>query len=350
VVKPVVFAVPGDLATPTGGYGYDRRMVAELTALGWQPEVIDLGEGFPHPRTAVRAVAIAKLAALPGGQTIVIDGLAFGVLPDAAAMLKRNHRLIALVHHPLALESGLNEAECADFRASERAALASAQRVITTSRSTARLLASDYGVPFERVTVVRPGVDKVEIAPRRSEGLLVLLAVGSVVPRKGYDVLLAALERLVDLPWRLTIAGDRTRSPETTLQLEADIARLDLGQRVSLAGAVSPEKLSALYAAADLFVLPSRFEGYGMAFAEAIAHGVPVVGTTAGAIPETVPLAAGILVPPESANMLSRTLRRLIENPEEREKMAAGARAAAASFPTWAESARILAQVLDEVA
>jgi glycosyltransferase involved in cell wall biosynthesis len=349
-MKPVVFAVPGDLATPTGGYSYDRRMIAELTALGWQAQVIDLGDGFPYPTTTVRAAAVAKLAALPGGQTIVIDGLAFGVLPDAAAVLKRVHDLIALVHHPLALESGLNAAEYADLQASERAALASAHRVIATSRSTARLLANDYAVPFERITVVRPGVDRIESAPRQTEGALALLAVGAIVPRKGYDVLLAALERLVDLPWRLTIAGDRMRSPETTLQLEDDIARLGLGDRITLRGVVSPEELSALYAGADLFVLPSRFEGYGMAFAEAISHGVPVVGTTAGAIPETVPLAAGILVPPESANMLSRTLRRLIENPEEREKMAAGARAAAGSFPTWTESAKILAQVLDDVA
>ena len=170
--------------------------------------------------------------------------------------------------------------------------------------------------------------------------MLDLLAVGSVVPRKGYDILVAALAAIPDLAWRLVIAGDRERSPQTARALDAQIARLGLAGRITFAGAVAPQRLMQLYAAADLFVLPSRFEGYGMAYAEAIAHGVPVVGTRAGAIPQTVPAGAGVLVPPDDVDALANVLRRLIASPSERERLAAGARAAAATFPSWQDIGR----------
>jgi glycosyltransferase involved in cell wall biosynthesis len=349
VVKEVVFAVPGDLATPTGGYGYDRRMIAELPALGWQPRVLDLGEGFPRPTAAVRAAAGASLAARTAAAPIVIDGLAFGVLPEVAETLSSTHRLVAVVHHPLALETGLSAGEAAALGASERAALVRAHRVIATSAATARLLVSDYGVPAGRLTVIRPGTDQIAACPRERAGPMAMLAVGAVVPRKGYDVLVAALAKLRDLSWRLTIVGDHGRSPETARRLFIEIARLDLLGRIDFAGAVAPAQLSEFYAAADLFVLASHFEGYGMAYSEAIAHGVPVVGTTAGAIPDTVPRGAGMLLPPGDVDALAAALRLLIENPAARDLLAAGARAAAATFPSWAQSAELFAQVLGDV-
>jgi glycosyltransferase involved in cell wall biosynthesis len=182
---------------------------------------------------------------------------------------------------------------------------------------------------------------------RENAGEVVLLAVGAVIPRKGYDVLVSALARLARLRWHLVIAGDGGRSPETLRRLEAEIAAFDLADRISLLGAVSSEQLASLYQRCDLFVLPSRFEGYGMVFAEAIAHGLPVVGTTAGAIPETVPDAAGVLVPPDDVETLAAALRRLIEDPAERERLAAAARAA--RFPSWREQAVAFARLLENV-
>jgi glycosyltransferase involved in cell wall biosynthesis len=347
VVNEVVFAVPGDLAKPTGGYAYDRRIIEGLAALGWRTAVVDLGDGFPFPTNEARAAARTRLAALPIGPPIVIDGLAFGALPEAAAALGATHSLVALVHHPLALETGLSAAASASLRASERAALACARHVIATSTTTARLLAADYDVRSERLSVVAPGTEGVATRPRRVEGVIALLAVGAVVPRKGYDVLVAALARLKHLPWRLVIAGDCGRSVDTCRRLAADIAALGLGDRVRLAGTVTAEDLASLYASADLFVLPSRFEGYGMAYAEAIAHGVPVIGTNAGAIPETVPADAGVLVPPDDVDMLAATLQRLMNNPAERERLAAGARATA--FPSWREQALLFARALESL-
>jgi len=349
VVKEAAFVVPGDLATPTGGYAYDRHMIAELRALGWLMQVLDIGAGFPRPTPAERLAARRQLAELPIERPIVIDGLAFGVLGEEARALAPDRRLVALVHHPLALETGLSSAESAALRLSERAALACARHVITTSPSTAQLLVADYAVPPQRLSVVRPGTDRVAMRSRPGGPVVDLLAVGSVVPRKGYDILVAALAMMPDLAWRLIIAGDRDRSADTVQQLDADIARLGLAGRVTFAGAVEPQRLMQLYAASDLFVLPSRFEGYGMAYAEAIAHGVPVVGTQAGAVPDTVPAGAGVLVPPDDVEALAAVLRRLIENPGERERLAAGARAAAATFPSWQESAKLFARALEQV-
>ena len=200
------------------------------------------------------------------------------------------------MHHPLAFETGLQDWEAAKFKASERLALSFARRVVTTSATTARLLAVHFAVPAEKMNVVVPGNDRAPLPQRPPGDVVNLLAVGSIVPRKGYDLLIAALGKIADLPWRLVIAADPGRSPETARALEAQIAALQLTDRVELAGVVSDERLAELYGNADLFVLPSRYEGFGMAYTEAIAHGVPVIGTTAGAIPEAVPAGAGVLV------------------------------------------------------
>lgn len=349
MVKAAAFAVPGSLDTPTGGYTYDRCIIADLPAFGWQVDVIDLGEGFPRPSAATLADARARLLAVPQGHPIVVDGLAFGVMAEAAAELARAHPLIALVHHPLALETGVSPAEAEALRSSERAALASASGgVIVTSPATARLVGADYAVAPERISIVVPGTDRRPPARGSTGGLVSLLAVGAVVPRKGHDLLVTALAAVSDLPWRLTIAGDRTRDPTADSALVATIRRLGLGERVTLAGAVSDDQLVALYDAADLFVLASRFEGYGMALAAAMAHGLPVVGTAAGAIPETVPSDAAILVPPDDAVALAAALRRLIGDARERAQRAAAARAVA--LPTWREQAALFARALEACA
>jgi glycosyltransferase involved in cell wall biosynthesis len=350
VVKRFAFAVPGDLATPTGGYAYDRRMIAELELLGWRIDLLNLGEGFPWPSDATRQAAQAQLLAIPAGGPIVVDGLALGVLPEAASQLGERNPLIALVHHPLALEWGLSETQAETLRRSERAALAAVQGVVVTSTATARLVASDYGVPPERITVAMPGSDPVRVTQGSKDGVVRLLAVGSVVPRKGYDVLIAALATLTDLPWRLTVAGDRTRDLDTVAQLDADIARHALGIRITMLGAVAPDRLADLYTEADAFVLASRFEGYGMAYAEAVAHGLPVIGSNAGAIPDTVPSDASLLTAPGDIPALAKALRSLIGNADLRRRLAGAARAAAPRLPNWQQSAKTFARALEMLA
>lgn len=344
-MRRLVFAIPGELATPTGGYAYDRRVIAELIELGWNVEVMGLGNGFPYPDVPTVKQATSALAALSLDAPVIIDGLALGVLPKAATEMTAP--LIALVHHPLALETGITPTQAAVFRTSERAALAVAKIVVATSAATARVLSADYGVTPERIVVAEPGTDRVSSKPRRESKTVRLLAVGAISPRKGYDVLISALALLADLPWHLTIVGATDRNPDCVAALQSQIANASLGTRIEIAGAVSDERLNELYAEADGFVLASRFEGYGMAYAEAIAHGLPVIGTNAGAIPDTVPSAAAILVAPDDIAALVDALRRVISDRATRAKMAIEATKAAASLPTWRQSAEKISQLIE---
>ena len=346
-MRQIAFGVPGDLATATGGYVYDRRIITELRQLGWLVSALNLGEGYPWPSQATRAVAQAQLESVPDNDPIIIDGLAFGVLPDVAFKLRERHPLVALVHLPLALEVGLSAQQTALLRESERAALQSAARVIVTSNTTARHLVAHYGVISELVVVAPPGVDRAPMARGSSNSVVQLLSIGAVVPGKGFDLLVRALATLSELPWRLWIVGDRTRDVGTVAALDDAIARFGLAERIKMFGSVGRRRLEEFFDGADLFVLASRYESYGMAYTEAIAHGLPIIGTTAGAIPETIPAGAGLLVPPDDQDALAFALRCLIEGPEERLKIAAGARRAICQLPNWVDAARAFARSLD---
>ncbi len=230
------------------------------------------------------------------------------------------------------------------MRTSERAALAAVRHVIVTSPATGRVLTADYGVPAQAVTVAMPGTDAMATARKPAGPTVNLLAVGAVVKRKGYDVLVEALARLTDLDWQLVIAGDCTRDREVAGALATLVVMRRLGPRIRMTGAVDDAALAALYRDADLFVLASRHEGYGMAFTEAISYGLPVIGTTAGAIPETVPDGAGVLVPPDDVTALAAALRAMIADPAARERCAAVARGTA--LPTWNATAQAFMQVI----
>ncbi|HEY8521363.1 MAG TPA: glycosyltransferase family 4 protein, partial [Gammaproteobacteria bacterium] len=282
--------VPGDLGTATGGYVYDRRILEGLERLGWRTAVHSLDPSFPRPTPAAVRAAKAVLASLPDGRLVVVDGLALGGLAAALAAEAPRLKLLALVHHPLALETGLDPGTARLLAADERDALAAVRGVIVTSAWTARAL-GDYGVPFGRLRVVEPGVDPVgagaRLRPPRGRGPVSLLCVATVTPRKGHDVLLDALALLRDRPWHLTCAGSLARDPAYAERVRRQIARLRLAPRVSLLGEVTGEALERCYRRADVFVLASHLEGYGMALADAVARGLPVVSTTAGAIPHT---------------------------------------------------------------
>jgi glycosyltransferase involved in cell wall biosynthesis len=333
----VTWAVPGDIQAVTGGYAYDRRIIAELKRLGWAVELVSLGDGFPRPSAEQKAFAEARLRATAPDRPLVIDGLAFGALPEAAVALHRTHPVVALVHHPLGLETGLTADESDVLLATERTALASTRHIVTTSPWTADVLTERFGVTRKQLTVILPGTDRAPFAVGNNMPPC-LLSVGAIGVRKSFDLLVEALAPLADRPWRLVIAGDRTRDPAATAQLAALIARHRLGERVDVPGTVSPDQLEALYAGADLFVLASRFEGYGMAFAEALAHGLPVIGTTGGATPSTVPASAGRLVGPGDVAALTDALRELVDDDDLRRTLAAGAREAAARLPSWADA------------
>jgi glycosyltransferase involved in cell wall biosynthesis len=348
----LVFVVPGDLGGATGGYGYDRRMIAGLREAGRAVDVVTLDARFPWPNAAALAHAAQKVAAVRDGAQVVVDGLAFGAMPELAERHAQRLHWVALVHHPLALENGLTPQQGSALFESERRALATARGVIVTSAATALEL-TRYGVGAERVRVVNPGTAPAPLAAgagaEAASRRLSLLCVATLIPRKGHAVLIEALSGLQDRAWTLHCVGSATRDADTASALRSAIAELGLGDRVCLHGEVPAGELEAMYAQADAFVLPSYFEGYGMVLAEALAHGLPIVSTTAGAIPDTVPREAGVLVPPGDTVALRAALAALLDEPALRARLAAGARAARAGLPTWPQAVASFAAALESL-
>jgi glycosyltransferase involved in cell wall biosynthesis len=337
--------VPGPLDQRTGGYIYDRRVVDGVRALGWPVTVHELAGRFPIVDDLAIEAAREALEAMPAGNLPVIDGLALPAFAD----LPMPGPWVALVHHPLALETGLSATQAEALATIERGVLASASRVIVTSAQTRRDLAG-YDVAETRVGIVLPGTEPAPLARGSGGRELALLCVASLTPRKGHRVLLEALAGLRDLAWRLTCVGSPDRDPRAARAIRETITHFSLEGRVRLIGEQSEAALQPFYDAADLFVLASHHEGYGMALAEALARGLPVVSTTAGAIPDTVPAAAGVLVPPGDPEALAEALRRVLTEPGLRRELAAGARAARRSLPTWDDAARAFAAELELVA
>jgi glycosyltransferase involved in cell wall biosynthesis len=280
----VAFVIPGDIGLPTGGYAYDRRVLALLPACGLSASHVALPGSFPNPSAADLETTRKLIAATSRDDVLLIDGLAYGAM-SAGLVRTFERRIVALVHHPLCLEEGTPPQRAVELKRLETEALALAAHAIVTSATTGRTLTEGFNVPAARITVAEPGTDPAPRATGSGDTQLHLLAVGSIVPRKGYDVLVDALAPLKVLPWKLEIAGATGSSPQTVAALRGLIARHDLQDRITLLGPVDDRKLAALYAGADLFVMASHYEGYGMALTEALARGLPIVCTTGGAMP-----------------------------------------------------------------
>lgn len=338
--------IPGELSTPTGGYVYERRIIEGLRSIGWQVTQVRLDDDFPFPEPAALAAAAAALRGIPDNATVLVDGLAFGALADQAAAERRRLRLLTLVHHPLADETGLAPAESARLRDSETRALHQARGVLVTSAFTARRLA-DYGVKPGRIRIVEPGVDHRARARGSGSGLLSLLCVATLTPRKGHDLLLRALAGLRSRSWHLNCVGSAERDPDWTAALLRLRDALGLADRVDFTGTLDPDALERHYHAADLAVLATRFEGYGMAISEALAHGLPVVCTRGGAAAETLPADAGIAVPVDDRGALSDALLRLLTDAGLRQTLADGAWRAGLDLPDWAQTAGRFAEAID---
>ena len=341
------FAIPGDIDLATGGYVYDRRVLALLPELGIEVEHMMLTQRFPNPSKLDLCATAQALAAVPTGTVLLIDGLAYGAF-SAATLTSIPHRIVALVHHPLALETGIGEERAATLLASETVALAHAKHVIVTSPLTKKIVEANYAVPAAKITVAEPGTDP---APRATgTGTpLQILAVGSIVPRKGYTVLIEALRSLTAPDWRLTIAG-AARDETELAHVNAAIAASGLAGRITLVGAVDDDTLAEHYAGADLFVMPSLFEGYGMVLAEAMARGLAIICTTGGAAAETVPDGAALKVAPGDAAQMATALRQAIGDSILRRQLADAAWAAGQKLPRWSDTARIIAGVIKDVA
>lgn len=344
--RPAAFAIPGDIGTLTGGYIYERRLLEGLRALGRDVRHVVLGDSFPDPTPRDMSDTIETLAAVEPEQALILDGFIVGSL-DTAGLARVRAPVVAMVHHPLALESGLDEARREHLFRTERDNLALAAHVLVPSPHTAKILARQYDVPPERITIARPGTDPPGGSPAPVDPPLIL-SVGIQHPRKGHDILLTALSRLRARDWQAVVVGARHDEGHAGLldRLHAD---LGLGGRVRMAGKVSGGELDALFRAASVFALATRYEGYGIVFDEALRHGLPIVSCRTGAVPDTVPEGAGLLVAPDDAAAFADALDAILADADFRKRVAGIAAAAGGALPGWDDTTRIAGGVLDSV-
>ncbi|MFJ6895465.1 glycosyltransferase family 4 protein [Streptomyces hokutonensis] len=352
-LRTVHFVMPGgvdDPAAPSGGNAYDRRVSLDLPGFGWQVHKHAVDGEWPRPGAAARAELARVLRELPDGAAVLLDGLVACGVPEIVVPEADRLGLAVLVHLPLGDETGLEAAVAAELDAKERTVLRAVSAVIGTSDWAVRRLVSHHGLAPDRVHVATPGAD---IAPLASgtDGVSRLLCVAAVTPRKGQHRLIEALAAAADLPWTCTCVGGLGTDPEYVDHLRGLIEQYGLQDRLHLAGPQAGAQLDASYAAADLMVLMSYAETYGMAVTEALARGIPVLATDVGGLPEAVGRAPdggvpGILVPPEDPAALAAELRGWFGEADVRRRLKAAARGRRAALDGWATTARSLAGVL----
>jgi glycosyltransferase involved in cell wall biosynthesis len=352
-LRALHFVMPGgvdDPTTPSGGNVYDARVSLDLPSFGWQVHKHAISGSWPQPAAPARAELARTLAELADDTVVLLDGLVACAVPEIVIPEAERLRLVVLVHLPLGDETGLTPALAADLDSRERRTLRAVPAVVATSEWAARRLVAHHGLAPDRVHVAAPGADIAPLAPG-TDGVSRLLCVASVTPRKGQHRLVEALAAVTDLPWSCVIVGGLTQDPEYVDQLRALIDQHGLGDRLHLAGPRSGAALDASYASADLMVLTSYAETYGMAVTEALARGIPVLATDVGGLPEAVGRAPdggvpGLLVPPENPAALAAELRGWFGEADVRRRLKAAARARRAALDGWATTARSLSGVL----
>ncbi len=343
---PLYFAIPGDINRLTGGYGYDRRLIAELKKLGFAVEHLPLADSFPQPDAQALQATEIQFTQLPDNAIVLVDGLAFGVMDAMAEYHGKRLKLIALCHHPLALETGLAPELAHTVHAAEQRALASAKAVLVTSENTARILEQGFAVPTVKIAVALPGTDK-QIFASCTGNPPILLTVATLTQRKAHDVLIDALAQIAHLPWSARFVGGEDFDSNWANYLHEKVAFHSLTHRIKFVGNLVD--LTSEYEQANMFVLPSLFEGYGMAFAEALSFGLPIVAARTGAVPDLVPESAGILVPPADALALANALTQLLTDSARRQQLQTGAQQVAQALPTWVDTARIVGDLIQQV-
>ncbi|MFV0132680.1 glycosyltransferase family 4 protein [Streptomyces sp. HMX87] len=352
-LRSVHFVMPAgvdDPAAPSGGNAYDRRVCLDLPAFGWRVRRTVVAGDWPRPDQAARTELARALRRLPDGAVVLLDGLVACGVPEVVVPEAERLALTVLVHLPLGDETGLDPAVAAELDARERAVLRAVPAVVVTSDWAVRRLVSHHGLDPGRVHVAAPGADIAPVAPG-TDGVSRLLCVAAVTPRKGQHRLVEALAAVADLPWSCVCVGGLGQDPAYVDRLRTQIRSSGLQDRLTLAGPLTGADLDAAYAAADLMVLTSYAETYGMAVTEALARGIPVLATDVGGIPEAVGRAPdggvpGILVPPEGPAALAAELRGWFGEADVRRRLKAAARSRRAGLGGWATTAQSLAGVL----
>ncbi len=338
--------VPGALDQRTGGYNYDREVVSGLRALGYTVVVHSLSGRFPDADAeAHQSVADAAHRCEPGSAVIVDSLCLAGAVPSAAELARRGCHCVALVHHPASMEF-----EHQALLETERRALADMKCCIVTSTWTGELLQERFGVSRDRIVVAEPGVlRRMAFAASGVDRPTRLISVGTVSVRKDYPTLVRAVTRLQDLDWQLDCFGSLEREPDAAQAVLTLVADGTLEDRVTFHGEADADVLEAAYLRSHLFVMSSRFEGFGMVLTEALSYGLPIVATDAGPTSDVVPPGCGVVVPPAYPAELALALRRVMSDETTYRSMKRAARETAGRLAGWDTTVRTIARAIDAV-
>jgi glycosyltransferase involved in cell wall biosynthesis len=350
-VRSVHFIVPAgidDPARPSGGNAYDRRIARDLAAAGWTVHVHEVSGSWPAPDAHSLASLEGAVGGIPDGALVLLDGLVASPAPEVLAPERGRLRLVVLVHMPL------GEATDGDARKREETVLSAAASVLTTSAWTRRTLLELYSLSGDRVHVAEPGVDRAELAPGTATAGA-LLSVAAVIPGKGHDLLLDALAPLTGCRWQCSFVGSLERDPDFVERLRRRVLDTRMDGRVCFFGPQGDADLARTYAAADVLVLPSRAESYGMVVVEALARGLPVVAAEVGGVPEALGHGAdgarpGLLVPPGDSVALRDAIRSWLEDAELRGRLRRAARERRESLGDWSTTTAAVADALGRAA
>jgi glycosyltransferase involved in cell wall biosynthesis len=334
-----------DPARPSGGNTFDRRVSGGLAAAGWAVYVHAVPGSWPRPDAPSYAALAGAVRRIPDGAVVLIDGLVASAAPEVLVPEAGRLRLVALVHMPLG-EGTTDEGA----REREGAVLSAAASVVTTSAWARRVLLELYSLPGERVHVAEPGADAADLAPGTATAGA-LLSVAAVIPGKGHDVLLDALAMLAGLRWHCVCVGSLERDPGFAEGLRRRVLEGGMDGRVRFSGPQTGADLARSYGAADVLVLPSRAETYGMVVTEALARGLPVVAAEVGGVPEALGYGAdgtrpGLLVPPDDPASLRDALRAWLQDADLRGRLRRAARERRASLSRWSTTTSVVADVL----
>jgi glycosyltransferase involved in cell wall biosynthesis len=336
-----------DPARPSGGNVYDRRVCTGLAALGWSVHEHAVAGFWDRPDATAFAALAGVVHGIPDGAVVLLDGLIASTAPEVLVPEARRLRLVVLVHMPLG-----DRPPDEDARTRESAVLSAAAAVVTTSAWARSRLLELYALPADRVHVAHPGVDPAELASGTAAGDA-LLCVAAVTFDKGHDVLVGALTGISDLSWSCVCVGRLDRDPELVDAVRRRSADGGLGDRVRFPGPRNGAELDRGYAAADVMVLASRAETYGMVVIEALARGLPVIAADVGGLTEALGHGAdrirpGLLVPPDDVGALAAALRSWLCDALLRARLRRAAVERRESLPDWSSTASVLAAVLTE--
>jgi glycosyltransferase involved in cell wall biosynthesis len=337
-----------DPARPSGGNAYDRRVCRGLEALGWRVREHPIEDAFPRLGGEGRAALADVIGRVPDGAVVLIDGLIASAAPETLVPHADRVREVVLVHMPLGHRTPNGDGGA--VRAREREVLAAATAIVTTSAWSRRRLLELYGLPPDRLHVAEPGVDPAGLAPGNPAGDA-LLCVAAVTRDKGHDVLLDALATATDLPWRCACVGSLDRDPWFADTVRRRALDGELADRVHFSGTRTGPELDRAYAGADLLVLASHAETYGMVVTEALARGLPVVAAEVGGVGEALGHAndgtrPGLLVAPGDPEALGAALRSWLADAVLRDRLRRAARDRRGSLPGWPDTASVVAGVL----